>query len=372
MKYDYLIVGSGLYGLVVSRMLTNKGYKCLIIDKRDTIGGNIVDENIDGILVHSYGPHVFHTNSEEVWEFVNKYSKWSQYTLQTIAKSNGNIYNLPFNMNTFYKIFNVQTPAEVQEKINNEINLYGVENPTNLEEQAIKLVGKTVYELLIKGYTEKQWGKPCTELEPFIIKRLPLRLTFDNRYFNDKYCAIPDEGYSQFAKNIVSGINGETSIDYILNIDFKTFIDNTEHTFDNIIYTGMPDELCNYELGPLEWRSLYFVIDEIETNNVQGSAIVNYTTNEEKYTRSVEHKHFYPNKVYNNEYTIITYEFPDKWDTTKEAYYPVNNENTTKLYNEYVKLIKEKYPNMQLGGRLGNYVYYDMDKCILAALNSCK
>ena len=372
MKYDYLIVGSGLYGITSARLLTNAGYKCLIIEQRDKLGGNIVDENIDGILVHTYGPHVFHTNSDEVWEFVNKYSKWNQFTFQIMAKSKNKLYNLPFNMNTFYKLFETYDIDKVTEIIESEIKTYGVDEPKNLKEQAINLVGKTVYETLIKEYTEKQWGKPCEELEPFIIKRLPIRNYFDNNYFNDKYEAIPSEGYSTFVKNVVNGVNDEKNIPYILNIDFKTFMENTVMYFDKIIYTGAIDELFDYELGELQWRSLDFGIDKYDTPNYQGCAQMNYIDKQYPWTRIIEHKHFYPRTINDTDYTIITFERPCNWDKTKEKYYPINNKDTDDLYNKYILLSKLRYPNMIFGGRLGKYKYYNMDLVILDAMNDIK
>jgi UDP-galactopyranose mutase len=368
---DYLIVGCGLYGVTCARILTNKGYKCLIIDKRKHIGGNIYDKKINDILVHEYGPHVFHTNNDDIWDFVNKYSKWNQFAFQIMAKSNGEVYNLPFNMNTFHKIFNSFDPNEIKKFIQDEIDKYGVTNPINLEEQAISLVGKTVYETLIKGYTEKQWGKACTELEPFIIKRLPIRLTYDNRYFNDKYCAIPENGYTYFINNIISGVNNEKTIEYILNVDFKTFINNTKYSINNIIYTGAIDELFDYELGELEWRSLKFNTDEVTVSNFQGCAQMNYIDKDCLWTRIIEHKHFYPNKETNKNYSIITFEYPDNWKPGKEPYYPINNDSTETLYKKYIELSNIRYPNMFFGGRLGNYKYYNMDQCILEAMNFC-
>lgn len=367
MKFDYLIVGSGLYGLTSARILTNNGYKCLIIDKRNFIGGNVIDKLVEDTYVHVYGPHVFHTNSDKVWEFVNKYSDWNNFTFQIMAKSKNNIYNLPFNMNTFYKIFGTYNPNEVKYYIQEEINKYGVKNPKNLEEQAINLVGKTVYNTLIKEYTEKQWGKPCTELDPSIIKRLPIRYTFDNNYFNDKYEAIPSDGYKTFVENILNGIGEEESVDYILNKDFKDIINDKNFEFDNIIYTGAVDELFNYELGELGWRSLEFIVDEYNDYNFQGCAQMNYIDSEYDYTRIIEHKHFYPHQE-NNNYTIITYEYPTKWERGKEKYYPINNEENEILYNKYIELSKIKYPNMMFGGRLGKYKYYNMDQVILDAM----
>lgn len=370
--YDYLIVGSGLYGITSARLLTNAGYKCLIIEQRDILGGNIVDENIDGILVHTYGPHVFHTNYDEVWEFVNKYSKWNQFAFQVMAKSNNTLYNLPFNMNTFYKLFEKYDINKVNKIIESEIKTYGVDEPKNLKEQAINLVGKTVYETLIKEYTEKQWGKPCEELEPFIIKRLPIRTYFDNNYFNDKYEAIPSEGYSEFVKNVVNGVNDEKNIMYILDIDFKTFIKNTELKFDKIIYTGAIDELFDYELGELQWRSLYFGTHKYDTPNYQGCAQINYIDKKYPWTRIIEHKHFYPRTINDTDHTIITFEYPCDWENGREKYYPINNKETDDLYNKYILLSKLRYPNMIFGGRLGKYKYYNMDLVILDAMNDMK
>jgi UDP-galactopyranose mutase len=371
--YNFLIVGSGLYGITISRLLRNAGYTCLIIERRDKLGGNIVDEKINDIIVHTYGPHIFHTDSDEVWEFVNKYSNWNQFTLQIMAKSKNKLYNLPFNMNTFYKLFETHDIDKINEIIESEIKTYGVDEPKNLKEQAINLVGKTVYETLIKEYTEKQWGKPCEELEPFIIKRLPIRYTFDNNYFNDKYEAIPSEGYSKFIENVVNGVNNEKNIPYILNTDFKTFMKNTKLKFGKIIYTGAIDELFDYELGELQWRSLNFVVDNKQNvSNFQGCVTLNYIDKQYPWTRIIEHKHFYPHNTNNTNNTIITYEYPCNWDKTKEKYYPINNKKTEDLYNKYILLSKLKYKNMYFGGRLGKYKYFDMDDVILNAMNDFK
>ena len=367
-KYNFLLVGAGLFNITLGRKLTNAGYKCLIIDKRNHIGGNCYTERKHNIDVHVYGPHIFHTSNKQVWNFVNKYAEFIPFQLNTKANYNGCIYSLPFNMNTFYELFGVCSPKSASELIADEI--VKNDNPQNLEEQALSLVGKTIYETLIKGYTEKQWNKPCTELAPEIIKRLPVRLTWNNNYFNDIYQGLPLGGYTLWMMSMIAGVDSEESIDYQLNTDFLVDIDYWMSQADRIIYCGEPDKLMNYKLGELDWRSLKFNHTEIDNTlaNDQGCPVMNYTSNIQDYTRTIDHKYLTP--LYQKaSKKIFTYEYPQDYVKEKtEAYYPVNNDKNNELYQKYVELIKETYPNMYLGGRLGLYTYLDMDDTIEAAM----
>ena len=363
---DFLIVGAGLYGSTIARLLTDEGYNCLILEQKHHIAGNIYSERTEyGYDKHVYGPHIFHTNNKRVEDFVKKYSEWIPYQLETLASDGKKLYHLPFNMNTFYEVFRTIYPWKAKEIIDKEIELFKTENPSNLEEQALNMVGKTIYDKLIKNYTEKQWGKSCTELSPDIIKRLPLRFTFDNNYFNDSFQAIPKDGYTQFVKNIIG------NIPCICNCQIKS--ENYEYWKDNvkyeIIYCGAIDELLDYEYGELEWRSLRFENTKIEYNgfNGQGNAIINDVSKEPS-TRSTEHMWFRKDLVKPGIISIITKEYPDTWRRYKERYYPIDNENNNKKYERYLDLLKEKMPKVRVGGRLGKYKYFDMDDTILEAM----
>ena len=374
MKYDYLIVGSGLFGSIFAYEANKKGKKCLVIDKRSHIGGNIYTENIDGINVHKYGAHIFHTSNKEVWNYIQQFAEFNRYTNSPVARYKDELYNLPFNLNTFSRMFNLITPQDIENKLDEErkeglAKLNGRE-PSNLEEQAISLVGTTVYEKLIKGYTEKQWGMPCTELPTFIIKRLPVRMIYDNNYFNDKYQGIPIGGYTQIIEKMLDGIEVK------LNYDFFEHKEELKNIADKIVFTGPIDKYYDYKFGQLEYRSVRFETEEIDVDNYQGNAVVNYTEREIPYTRIIEHKHFEQGKQLGNEVkegpsvgkTIISREYSDKWDSSKEPYYPINNEKNNVLYQKYADLAA-KDDKVIFGGRLGQYKYYDMDKVIAEALN---
>ena len=359
-KFDYLIVGAGLYGATFAYEMKKRGKKCLVIDRRNHIGGNIYCENINGINVHKYGAHIFHTSDKHIWEYVNQFANFNNYINSPIANYKGEIYNLPFNMNTFSKLWGVATPNEAKAKIEEQKAEFNIIEPKNLEEQAISLVGEDIYLKLVKEYTEKQWGKDCKELPAFIIKRLPVRFIYDNNYFNDRYQGIPEGGYNVIIEKMLDGIEVELGIDYLKNKE------EYNKLADKIVYTGMIDEFYNYQLGNLEWRSLKFE-NEIMPNvdDYQGNAVVNYTSHDQEYTRIIEHKHFEFNKCNG---TIITKEYPQDWKIGDEAYYPVNDEKNNSLYNKY-KEFAERDSNVIFGGRLGNYKYYDMDKVIKAALD---
>ena len=362
--YDYLIVGSGLYGAIFAYEANKRGKKCLVIEKRGHIAGNIYTENIEGINVHKYGAHIFHTSDKEIWEYINKFAEFNRYTNSPVANYKGEIYNLPFNMNTFNKLWGVITPSEAKEKIEKEKQTAKVDNPQNLEEQAINLVGNTIYEKLVKGYTEKQWGKKATELPAFIIKRLPVRFIYDNNYFNDKYQGIPIGGYTQIIEKMLEGIEVKLNCNYFENRD------EFDKMADKIVFTGPIDEFYNYCFGELEYRSLRFESEVKDMDNYQGNAVVNYTDYETPYTRIIEHKHFeYEDRNPNK--TIITKEYPEKWNKGKEAYYPLNDERNNQLYEKYKEHSKE-CNNVIFGGRLGKYKYYDMDKVIREALNDVR
>ena len=353
-KYDYLIIGAGLYGSIFAYEINKIGKKCLIIDKRNHIGGNIYTEEIEGINVHKYGAHIFHTSNKEVWEYINQFCEFNNYINSPIANYKGEIYNLPFNMNTFNKLWGVVTPTEAKEKIEEQKKEFGITEPKNLEEQAISLIGKDIYEKLIKGYTEKQWGRKATELPTFIIKRLPVRFTYDNNYFNDRYQGIPIDGYTKIIEKMLE------RIDIKLNTNFFDNREYFENIADKIVFTGMIDEFYNYKFGRLEYRSLKFETEILDKKNYQGNAVVNYTEREIPYTRIIEHKHFEFGK---QEKTVTTKEYPSEWKEGDEPYYPVNDEKNNKLYERY-KELADKEEKIIFGGRLGNYKYYDMDKVI--------
>ncbi len=357
MKYDYLIVGAGLYGAVFAREMTDRGKKCLVIEKRDHIAGNIYTEEVDGIYVHRYGAHIFHTSDKNIWEYVNRYAEFNQYINSPVAVYGDELYNLPFNMNTFSKMWGIRTPAQAKEIIEKQIEEAGITEPANLEEQAISLVGTDVYEKLIKGYTRKQWGRECTELPAFIIKRLPLRFTYDNNYFNDRYQGIPMNGYTDMVEKMLDGIEVRLNTDY--------FSVRGEIEADKTVYTGPIDEYFGYQLGHLQYRSLRFETEELDCDNYQGNAVVNYTSADVPYTRIIEHKHFNFGK---QPVTVITREYSSEWTPGEEPYYPVNDRRNTDLYHQY-QLLAEKEPDLIFGGRLGQYQYFDMDKVIASALN---
>ncbi len=357
MKYDYLIVGAGLFGSVCARELTDKGYKCLVVEKRSVVAGNIYTEKREGIDIHVYGGHIFHTSNEFIWDYVNRFAKFNNYINSPVANYKGELYNLPFNMNTFHQIWGVNTPAEAKAKIEEQQKEI-IGEPQNLEEQAISLVGRDIYEKLIKGYTEKQWGKECKDLPAFIIKRIPVRYTFNNNYFNDRYQGIPIDGYTAMIERMLKGIDVE------LNVDYLKVREKYNKVADQIIFTGAIDEFYDYKFGPLEWRSLRFEIETLDEENYQGVAAVNFTDAETPYTRILEHKHF---TFGAQKKTIITREYPKKWVLGDEPYYPVNDQKNEELYNKY-KELADRDNNILFGGRLGSYKYYDMDKDVEAAL----
>ena len=359
-KYDYLIVGAGLFGSTFAYEMSKKGKKCLVIDRRSHIAGNVYCEKINDIDVHKYGAHIFHTSSKKIWDYVNQFVSFNNYINCPVANYKGKLYNLPFNMNTFTKLWNdVITPSDAKNRINEQKQQLNGKEPTNLEEQAISLVGRDIYEKLVKGYTEKQWGRDCKDLPAFIIKRLPVRFTFDNNYFNDRYQGIPVEGYNKIVEKMLK------DCDVKLNIDYLKHKKKYDALAENVLYTGMIDEYYDYKYGHLEYRSLRFETEIIKDNdNYQGNAVINYTEREIPYTRIIEHKHFAFNDCPG---TIITKEYPVEWKIGDEAYYPVNDEKNIKLYNKY-KTLAMKEENVIFGGRLGAYKYYDMDQVIYAAL----
>ncbi|MBB3701446.1 UDP-galactopyranose mutase [Flammeovirga yaeyamensis] len=357
-KYDYVIVGSGLFGAVFAYKMNQAGHKCLVIDKRDHQGGNIYCENVEGINVHKYGPHIFHTNSKEVWDFVNQFVEFNHFRYSPLANYKGTLYNLPFNMHTFYQFWGTQTPEEAKQKIEEQKAELNIKKPQNLEEQAISLVGNDVYERLIKGYTEKQWGRNAKDLPSFIIKRLPVRYTYDNNYFNDKYQGIPIGGYNKLIDGLLEGIDVQLNTDYFEN---KSSFDEMG---TKVVYTGKIDEFFDYQLGYLNYRSLRFESETLDKANHQGIAAINYTEREVPYTRIIEHKHF---EYGTQDKTVITKEYPQEWDKDKEPYYPVNDETNSSLYNRYKKLA-EAENNVIFGGRLAEYKYYDMHQVIASAL----
>ena len=361
-NFDYLIVGAGFFGAISAYELTKKGYKCLVIEKRNHIAGNCYTENIEGINVHKYGAHIFHTNDKEIWEYVNALVEFNRYTNSPVAINNGKLYNLPFNMNTFYQIWGVKTPKEAEEKIAEQTAKYKDITPENLEEQALKLVGDDIYKLLIKEYTEKQWGVKATDLPSFIIKRLPVRFTFDNNYFNDKYQGIPIGGYTKIFEKLLEGIEVRLETDFFENRAYY------EALAENIIYTGPIDKFFNYAAGKLNYRSLKFENETLETDNFQGNAVVNYTSHEVPFTRIIEHKHF---EFGTQEKTVVTKEYPQDWEEGLEPYYPVNDDANNAIYNAYKKK-SESLDNVIFGGRLAEYKYYDMHQIVGSALAKMK
>ena len=358
MKYDYLIVGAGLYGAVMAHELTKKGKRCLVIDKRSHIAGNIYCEDIEGIHVHKYGAHIFHTSNKKIWEYMNQFAEFNNYINSPVAVYKDELYNLPFNMNTFSKMWGIKTPAEAKAMIEKQVKETGITEPKNLEEQGLSLVGKDVFEKLVKGYTEKQWGRSCSELPAFIIRRLPVRFTYDNNYFNDRYQGIPIGGYTKIVEKMLEGADVQTDTDYF------EFRKSNPDIADTTIFTGMIDEYFDYQLGALEYRSVRFETEVLDTDNYQGNAVVNYTEREVPYTRIIEHKHF---EFGTQEKTVISREYSSEWKEGMEPYYPVNDEKNGKLFAAY-KELAEKEEHVIFGGRLGNYQYYDMDKVVEAAL----
>ena len=361
-RYDFLIVGSGLFGAVFAHEAKKKGKKCLIIDKRNHQGGNVYCEQIEEINVHKYGAHIFHTNDKEIWEYVNQFVEFNRYTNSPVAFYKDEVYNLPFNMNTFQQLWGVKTPEEAKNKIEEQVKTSGIKDPKNLEEQAISLVGFDIYEKLIKGYTEKQWGRKATELPAFIIKRLPVRFTYDNNYFNDKYQGIPIGGYNKLIEGLVDGIEVR------LEVDFFAQREELKKLADKIVFTGKIDEYYNNQFGSLEYRSLKFDTKTLDQSNFQGNAVINYTESKIPYTRIIEHKHF---EFGTQKKTVVTYEYPDEWSLGKESYYPVNDDKNNAIYNQY-KSLSEKDTNVIFGGRLAEYKYYDMHQIIGSALKKSK
>jgi len=357
-KYDYLIVGSGLFGCVFAHEAYKRGKTCLLIDKRNHNGGNVYCQRIEDINVHKYGAHIFHTNDKEIWDYVNSFVEFNRYTNSPLAYYKGNLYNMPFNMNTFYQLWKVKTPDEAKAEIQSQISKLNIGVPSNLEERALSLVGIDIYEKLIKGYTEKQWGRPATELPEFIINRLPVRFTFDNNYFNDKYQGIPIGGYNKLIEGLLE------NIEVRLNIDYFEDREELNQLADKIIFTGKIDQFYNYRYGLLEYRSLRFENEVHEKENYQGNAVINYTEREIPYTRIIEHKHFEFGK---QPKTVITKEYPEEWTKDKEPYYPINDEKNMQVFKKY-KDLADKEENVIFGGRLAEYRYYDMHQIIGSAL----
>lgn len=370
MHYDYLIAGAGLFGAVFAHEMHKQGRKVLVVEKRDHIAGNIYTEKVMGINVHRYGAHIFHTSDEEVWNYVNRYARFNHYVNSPVAVYRDELYNLPFNMNTFSRMWNIKTPKEAKEIIAKQTGEFAGITPQNLEEQALQLAGRDVYEKLVKGYTEKQWGRDCKDLPAFIIRRLPLRFTYDNNYFNDRFQGIPEGGYTQIVEKLLEDIPvliGVSLQEYQTANAARTA--DEQDSWDRLLYTGMIDEYYHYRLGTLEYRSLRFETEELpEEDNYQGNAVVNYTEREVPYTRIIEHKHF---EFQTGEGTVITREYPTTWKKGDEPYYPINDEKNGALYAQYAELAK-KEANVLFGGRLGQYKYYDMDKVIRSALDMVK
>ena len=360
--YDYLIVGAGLYGAVFAHELTKQGKSCLVIDRRDHIAGNIYTENISGINVHKYGAHIFHTSDKEVWDYVNQFAEFNHYINSPLAVYGDELYNLPFNMNTFSRMWGIRTPAEAKEKIAQQVAELNITDPQNLEEQALSLVGTDVYTKLVKGYTEKQWGRDCRDLPAFIIRRLPCRFTYDNNYFNDRYQGIPMGGYTAMVEKMLEGVEVR------LNTDFADLMKAEPNIARKIVYTGCIDEYFGYKLGCLNYRSVRFETEELPVEDYQGNAVVNYTDRVVPYTRIIEHKHFEFGK---QPTTVISREYSAEWKPGLEPYYPVNDQENGALYEQY-RALAEAEPHVIFGGRLGQYRYYDMDKVIRAALDDLK
>lgn len=375
MHYDYLIVGAGLYGSVFAREIHRQGRRVRLIDRRQHIAGNIYTEEVGGIQVHRYGAHIFHTSDKKIWNYVNQFAEFNHYINSPVARYKGELYNLPFNMNTFSRMWGVVTPDQAKEKIAEQIADLHITEPENLEEQALSLVGRDVYEKLVKGYTEKQWGRACTELPAFIIKRLPLRFTYDNNYFNDRYQGIPIGGYTAMVEKMLTGIEVKTGVSYREFVSEEErdgsfrLTDREGNTYDKVLYTGMIDEFFDFALGHLEYRSLRFETETLaDCDNYQGNAVVNYTEREIPYTRVIEHKHF---EFGTQPGTVITREYPSPWKEGEEPYYPINDEKNEKLMEQYLELAKTR-PHVIFGGRLGQYRYYDMDKVIAQALDAAE
>lgn len=364
-KYDYLVVGAGLFGATFAYEAAKRGKRVKVIEKRDHIAGNIYTKEIDGIQVHQYGAHIFHTSNKEVWDYVNQFAEFNRYTNSPVANYKGEMYNLPFNMNTFSQMWGVRTPAEAMAKINEQRQEMAGKKPQNLEEQAISLIGRDIYEKLIKGYTEKQWGQKATELPAFIIRRLPVRLVYDNNYFNDTYQGIPVGGYTQIVEKMLDS----DLIDVETGVDFFDKKDEYLKNYPKIVFTGMIDQFFDYQLGELQYRSLRFETEEKNIGNYQGNAVINYTDAETPYTRIIEHKHFEFGKG-DKDKTVITREYPADWHRGDEPYYPINNQRNNELYKQYAKLASEQANNVIFGGRLGQYRYYNMDQVLHAALTA--
>ena len=360
MHYDYLIVGAGLFGAVFAHEMTKEGKKCLVVEKRDHIAGNIYCETVDDIHVHKYGAHIFHTSNKKVWDYINTFAEFNNYINSPVASYKDELYNLPFNMNTFSKMWGIKTPQEAKDIIAKQIKELDIKEPKNLEEQALSLVGQDVYQKLIKGYTEKQWGRDCKDLPSFIIKRLPLRFVYDNNYFNDRFQGIPIGGYTPIVEKMLEGC------DVLLNTDYFEYRKTNPDIADKVVYTGMFDKYFDYKLGVLEYRSVRFEHERLDTDNYQGNAVVNYTEREVPYTRIIEHKHF---EFGTQPTTVISKEYPSEWKLGDEPYYPVNDKKNEELANGYRELAA-KEENVIFGGRLCEYRYYDMDKVIEAALQA--
>ena len=360
MHYDYLIVGAGLFGAVFAHEMTKEGKKCLVVEKRDHIAGNIYCETVDDIHVHKYGAHIFHTSNKKVWDYINTFAEFNNYINSPVASYQDELYNLPFNMNTFSKMWGIKTPQEAKDIIAKQIKELDIKEPKNLEEQALSLVGQDVYQKLIKGYTEKQWGRDCKDLPSFIIKRLPLRFVYDNNYFNDRFQGIPIGGYTPIVEKMLEGC------DVLLNTDYFEYRKTNPDIADKVVYTGMLDKYFDYKLGVLEYRSVRFEHERLDTDNYQGNAVVNYTEREVPYTRIIEHKHF---EFGTQPTTVISKEYPSEWKLGDEPYYPVNDKKNEELANGYRELAA-KEEKVIFGGRLGEYRYYDMDKVIEAALQA--
>lgn len=364
MHFDELIVGAGLFGAVYAQKAVEAGHKVLVIDKRDHIAGNIYTKKVSDIDVHVYGAHIFHTSDRKVWDYINRYAEFNNYINSPVAVYKDELYNLPFNMNTFSKMWNIRTPEEAKAKIAEQIADLNITEPKNLEEQALSLVGRDVYEKLIKGYTQKQWGRPCTELPAFIIKRLPLRFIYDNNYFNDRYQGIPVDGYTAIVEKLLEGATVKVNEDFFDLKKTGKLSDGTEVTYDKLIFTGQIDQYFDYQFGPLSYRSVRFETEELDEENYQGNAVVNYTAADVPYTRIIEHKHF---NYGTQKTTIISREYSSEWKPGVEPYYPVNNEENNGLYEKY-KALADQEENVLFGGRLGQYKYYNMDQIVAEAL----
>ncbi len=359
-RYDYLIVGAGLFGAVFAREAADRGRRCLVIDRRSRIAGNAFTETVEGVTVHRYGPHIFHTSNEAVWRYVNRFASFNSFVNSPIAVYRDEVYNLPFNMNTFSRMWGVKTPAEAKAIIAAQTAQESAEEPKNLEEQALRLVGRDIYEKLVKGYTEKQWGRDCRELPAFLIRRLPLRFTYDNNYFSDRWQGVPEGGYTPLVRKLLEGV------DVRLNADYADFIRENPDIARKTVYTGMIDAFFGYRFGALEYRSLRFETKILDTDNYQGCAVVNYTGREVPYTRVIEHKYF---EFGRQEKTVVSWEYPLEWRPGGEPFYPVNDERNNALYARY-KALADATPDVIFGGRLGEYRYYDMDKVIASALET--